>query len=178
MINIIQNIKPKYLTVAFDVSKKTFRKDKLPCKEEIIRKFATSESEKMFKNIDTLGLCRYLISTIDNDDLPIDEIIKAEVEYYGSPTYINKDLEDNTLIILNVDTKYTPKLRAYSPISGNTETVKIAKKDFKKQPLEVGNVILVYNIYEKHKKTKDKDGKWIELEDVEFWIDDYEIIKE
>ena len=175
--------KRKYLLDIIEIfnkiySKKTFRKDKLPCKEEIIRKFATSESEKMFKNIDTLGLCRYLISTIDNDDLPIDEIIKAEVEYYGSPTYINKDLEDNTLIILSVDTKYTPKLRAYSPISGNTETVKIAKKDFKKQPLEVGSVILVFNIYEKHKKTKDKDGKWIELEDVEFWIDDYEVIKE
>ena len=130
----------------------------------------------MFKNIDTLGLCRYLISTIDNDDLPIDEIIKAEVEYYGSPTYINKDLEDNTLIILSVDTKYTPKLRAYSPISGNTETVKIAKKDFKKQPLEVGSVILVFNIYEKHKKTKDKDGKWIDIpNEYEYWIDDYEI---
>lgn len=172
--------KRKYLLDIIEIfnkiySKKTFRKDKLPCKEEIIRKFATNESEKMFKNIDTLGLCRYLISTIDNDDLPIDEIIKTEVEYYGSPVYINKELEDNTLIILSVDTKYTPKLRAYSPISGNTETVKIAKKDFKKQPLEVGSIILVYNIYEKHKKTKDKDGKWIELEDVEFWIDDYEI---
>lgn len=173
--------KRKYLLDIIEIfnkiySKKTFRKDKLPCKEEIIRKFATSESEKMFKNIDTLGLCRYLINTIDNDDLPIDEIITAEIEYYGSPTYINKDLEDNTLIILSVDTKYTPKLRAYSPISGNTETVKIAKKDFKKQPLEVGSIILVFNIYEKHKKTKDKDGKWIDIpNEYEYWIDDYEI---
>ena len=173
--------KRKYLLDIIEIfnkiySKKTFRKDKLPCKEEIIRKFATSESEKMFKNIDTLGLCRYLISTIDNDDLPIDEIIKAECEYYGSPVYINKELEDNTLIILEVNTKHTPKLKMYSPISGNTEIVKIAKKDFKKQPLEVGSVILVFNIYEKHKKTKDKDGKWIDIpNEYEYWIDDYEI---
>ena len=82
------------------------------------------------------------------------------------------------MIILSVDTKYTPKLRAYSPISGNTEIVKIAKKDFKKQPLEVGSVILVFNIYEKHKKTKDKDGKWIDIpNEYEYWIDDYEIIE-
>ena len=155
--------------------KKQFKRDKLPCKEEFVRQFATTETEKMFKNIDTLGLCKFLVNNIPNEELPISEIIKAEVEYYSSPVYINKELEDNTLIILSVDTKYTPKLRAYSPISGNTETVKIAKKDFKKQPLEVGSVILVYNIYEKHKKTKDKDGKWIELEDTEFWIDDYEI---
>ena len=74
-----------------------------------------------------------------------------------------------------MNTKYTPKLKMYSPISGNTEIVKIAKKDFKKQPLEVGSVILVFNIYEKHKKTKDKDGKWIDIpNEYEYWIDDYE----
>lgn len=155
--------------------KKQFKRDKLPCKEEFIRQFATTETEKMFKNIDTLRLCKFLVNNIPNEELTISEIISNECKYYGSPVYINKELEDNTLIVLEVNTKYTPKLKMYSPISGNTETVKIAKKDFKKQPLEVGSVILVYNIYEKHKKTKDKDGKWIELEDVEFWIDDYEI---
>jgi hypothetical protein len=133
----------------------------------------------MFKNIDTLGLCKFLINNIPNEELPISEIIKAEIEYYGSPVYINKELEDNTLIILEVNTKYTPKLKMYSPISGNTETVKISKKDFKKQPLEVGDIILVFNIYEKHKKTKDKDGKWIDIpNEYEYWIDDYKIIEQ
>ena len=156
--------------------KKQIKKDKLPCKEEFIRQFSTTETEKMFKNIDTLGLCKFLVNNIPNEELPISEIIKSEKEYYGSPVYINKELEDNTLIILEVNTKYTPKLKMYSPISGNTEIVKIAKKDFKKQPLEVGSVILVFNIYEKHKKTKDKDGKWIDIpNEYEYWIDDYEI---
>jgi DNA polymerase-3 subunit alpha len=159
--------------------KKQFKRDKLPCKEEFIRQFATTETEKMFKNIDTLGLCKFLINNIPNEELPISEIIKAEIEYYGSPVYINKELEDNTLIILEVNTKYTPKLKMYSPISGNTETVKISKKDFKKQPLEVGDIILVFNIYEKHKKTKDKDGKWIDIpNEYEYWIDDYKIIEQ
>jgi DNA polymerase III alpha subunit len=158
--------------------KKQFKRDKLPCKEEFIRQFATTETEKMFKNIDTLGLCKFLVNNIPNEELTISEIIKAEIEYYGSPVYINKELEDNTLIVLEVNTKYTPKLKMYSPISGNTETVKISKKDFKKQPLEVGDMMLVFNIYEKNKKTKDNKGKWIELDDSEYWIDDYKIIKE
>ena len=158
--------------------KKQIKKDKLPCKEEFIRQFSTTETEKMFKNIDTLGLCKFLVNNIPNEELPISEIIKAEIEYYGSPVYINKELEDNTLIILEVNTKYTPKLKMYSPISGNTETVKISKKDFKKQSLEVGDMILVFNIYEKNKKTKDNNGKWIELDDSEYWIDNYKIIEQ
>jgi hypothetical protein len=33
----------------------------------------------------------------------------------------------------------------------------------------------VFNIYEKNRKTKDSNGKWIELEESEYWIDDYKI---
>ena len=111
--------------------KKQFKRDKLPCKEEIIRQFATTETEKMFKGVDTYKLCKLLESTIPNDDMEIKDIIKAEIEYYGNPVYINKELPTNTLIILSVETKYTPKMKMYSPISGNTEIVKISKRDFR-----------------------------------------------
>lgn len=157
--------------------KKQFKKNKLPCKEEIFRQFAKSETEKMFKEVDTYSLCKFLESTIPDDDMTIKDIIKAEIEYYGSPNYINKELRQNTLIILSVDLKYTPKLLMYSPISGNTNTVKISKRDFKCQPLSVRDCILCFNIYEKHKKTK-VDGKWVELPDTELWCDDYQIINE
>ena len=39
-------------------------------------------------------------------------------------------------------------------------------------------MIEVFDIYEKHKRTKDKKtGKWTELEDTELWIDGYKIIE-
>lgn len=157
--------------------KKQFKKNKLPCKEEIFRQFAKSETEKMFKEVDTYSLCKFLESTIPNEDMTIKDIVKAEIEYYGSPSYINKDLNKRSLIILSIDTKYTPKLLMYSPITGNTNTVKISKRDWKKQPMEIGDIIIAHNLYEKHKKTK-INGKWVELDDTEIWCDDYQIINE
>lgn len=158
--------------------KRQFKKDKLPCKEEIIRQFATTETEKIFKGVDTINLLKLIEGTISNEDIEVKEIIKAELEYMGVVSYIDETSDPMTLIILSVDTKYTPKMVAYSPITGNSETIKIPKKDFKNQPLEIGDTIIVFDIYEKHKKTKDKEtGKWIELDDTEFWIDGYKIIE-
>lgn len=158
--------------------KRQFKKDKLPCREEFIRQFATTETEKIFKGVDTIGLMRLIESTISNDDMEVKEIVKAELEYAGAVNYMDDTLDPMTIIILSVDTKYTPKMVAYSPLTGNTETVKISKKEFKNQPLEVGDMIIIFDIYEKQKKTKDKEtGKWITLEDSELWIDGYKIVE-
>ena len=116
---------------------------------------------------------RLIKSTIPNDDMEVKEIVKAELEYTGVVNYMDDTLDPMTVIILSVDTKYTPKMVAYSPLTGNTETVKISKKEF-----EVGDMIIIFDIYEKQKKTKDKEtGKWIELEDSELWIDGYKIVE-
>lgn len=158
--------------------KRQFKKDKLPCREEFIRQFATTETEKIFKGVDTIGLMRLIESTISNDDMEVKKIVKAELEYTGAVNYMDDTLDPMTIIILSVDTKYTPKMVAYSPLTGNTETVKISKKEFKNQPLEVGDMIIIFDIYEKQKKTKDKEtGKWITLEDSELWIDGYKIVE-
>ena len=41
-------------------SKKQFKKDNLPCDIEIIRRFAKTKTEKMFKEVDQIGLCKYI----------------------------------------------------------------------------------------------------------------------
>lgn len=156
--------------------KKQFKKT--DWKEELIRPFAQTETEKMFKGVDTIKLIIFMVSQLVDEDLSIKEIIKAELEYYGSVSYMNNELEDGSMIIVSLDTKYTPKTSMYNPKTGNAETVKISKRDFKHQPLEVGDIIIVYNIYEKCKKTKNADGKWIELDDYEYWCDDYQIINQ
>ena len=112
-----------------------------------------------------------------NEDITIKEIIKVELEYTGVSNYRNDDLEDGTLIVVGVDTKYSPKLKFLNPLTGNTENVKISKKVFKNQPLEIGDMIIVYGIDEKPKKTK-MDGKWVETGEYEYWLSDYQIISQ
>ena len=74
-----------------------------------------------------------------------------------------------------VDTKYSPKLRFLNPHTGNSQIMKINKKIFKNNPLELGDVIMVYGLTEKFKRTK-IDDKWVETNESEYWLNDYEII--
>lgn len=157
--------------------KKQIKKDKLICKEELVRQYASTETDKMFKGIDMIGLIKHLEFNLPNEDITIKEIIKAELEYTGISNYRNDDLEEGTLIVVDVDTKYSPKLKFLNPLTGNTENVKISKKVFKNQTLEIGDIIIVYGIDEKPKKTK-MDGKWIETGEYEFWLSDYKIISQ
>ena len=99
------------------------------------------------------------------------------LEYTGVSNYRNDELEEGTLIVVGVDTKYSPKLKFLNPLTGNTENVKISKKVFKNQTLEIGDMIIVYGIDEKPKKTK-MDGKWIPTGEYEFWLSDYKIISQ
>lgn len=156
-------------------SKKTFKKDSLPISENIMRKFANKESDKQFRDVDTLGLCKFLVSTIPNEDMEIKDIIKAELEFYGSTSYMNDELEEGVLIATAIDVKYSPKIRFLNPHTGNSQVLKINKKTFKRNPLELGDMIMVYGLTEKFKKTK-IDDKWVETNESEYWLDNYEII--
>lgn len=153
-------------------NKKQFKKDKLNIKEDIMRQFAQKETDKMFSDVDTLALCRFLESNISNMDMEIEDIIKAELEYLGSPVFRSDELEDGTLICINVNTKYTPKIRFYNPKTGNSEEVKISKKIWNNNPLSIGDIIIVFDMYEKEGKTK-VDGKWMPNGKYEWWINKY-----
>ena len=157
--------------------KKQYKKDKLLYKEEIIRKFSETETEKMFKNVDTIALIKYLEKTISDDELSIKEIIEAEITYTGAVSFTTDELPNNSLIAIGIDTKYSPKILFLNPKTGNSETVKISKRTYKHQPLEIGDIVVAYGISEKHKKTRDKEsGQWINLPDTEYWLDDYKIL--
>ena len=174
--------KRKYLLDTVEIfnnlyGKRQYKKDKLLYKEEIIRKFSETETEKMFKNVDTVALIKYLEKTIPNDDLSIKEIIKAEIEYTGTVSFTTDELPNNSLIAIGLDVKYSPKILFLNPRTGNSETVKISKRTYKNQPLELGDIVVAYGISEKHKKTRDKEtGQWITLPDTEYWLDDYKIL--
>ena len=149
----------------------------MPCREEIMRQFATTETEKIFKGIDSLGLIKYLENMLPNEEISIKEIIKSEIEYTGTTSFTTDELPNNSLICIGLDVKYSPKILFLNPKTGNSETIKISKRTFKHQQLEIGDVVVAYGITEKHKKTRDKEtGKWLELPDTEYWLDSYKIL--
>ena len=68
------------------------------------------------------------------------EIIKYECEIIGSPITVSPALK-KMFAVIDVDTKYSPKIKMMSLSSGNVGVMKVLKKDFAAKPLSAGMVL-------------------------------------
>ena len=165
----------KYLLQVIDVlneyiNKKQFKKDKVDC--DLIRRFAKSETDKMFKDVDTLALCLYIISTLKKDEFTIGELARFEAEYIGSVNITNPNVDNRECIVLDVNTKYTPTLTLYRLRNGEIIKVKVAKDFFNDKRVEKFNHIHVSHCT-KRQKNKKVDGKWVKTDEFDFYINYY-----
>ena len=143
--------------------KKIIKKEKCDLPIDIVEKFAASQTEKQyrFEPDGMLTLLSELCDRIPDEQLPILAQIEAQKEYLG---YI--DLVDPTkptkALILDVSTKYTPKISLYRLYDGQTISVKLKKRDYESNPLASGMII-------DYRTTKKPAWK----KDGENWVQDY-----
>lgn len=153
--------------------KKQISKDKYPKLNKIFTKFASKESDKMFKFNNTLPMLRYMESKVSNKENNTAQLIQDYFEFTGSCDIKDKSF-GNKYLVVDVDTKYAPKITLYSLSKGKSTTIKIYKKHFKLNPLKVGDVIGIKDAQWKHKKKK-VDDKWIQTEEKELIVESYKI---
>lgn len=153
--------------------KKQISKDKYPNLNKIFSKFAIKESEKQFKFNNTLPMLRYMESKVKNKENNTAQLIQDYFEFTGSCD-VKDESYGNKYLVVNIDTKYAPKITLYSLSKGKTTTIKIYKKHFKLNPLKVGDVIGIKDAQWKHKKKK-VDDKWIQTEEKELIVESYKI---
>ena len=166
--------------------KKQFTKGKLPCglSEDMMRKYSNKETEKLFKEVDVDRLVSDLCMRIPDKDIPIQAKLKSELDYLGYCSTIIPFLSSHAFV-LNVDTKYTPKITVYRIGTGETITYKISKKIYK--GLTEGEVIAIFTTENKmgHKKVgetfDEKTGKMKPVfekdpDKIEPWITSYDTV--
>lgn len=153
--------------------KKQLKKDKIDLDESLVMKYATA-TEKMYKITDNEGFVQELCNKVEDKSIPIKERLSAEAEYLGYIDYINPKAT-NYGFVLDVDTKYSPRIKMYKLDTGETVTYKLAKKDYNNNP--ISNHDLLKFTFECRNKSRLVDGKWQKcLEEFEDWIKTY-IIK-
>ena len=156
--------------------KKVLKKEKLGLPVEIVERYAKSSTEKQYR-FEEEGMAAMLsevCSLVPDQDLPLIAQIEAQKEYLG---YI--DLVDPAqpakAVILDVNTRYTPKLSLYRLYDGQTISVKLKKKDYENNPV-VSGMIIDYRTTTKPAWKKDGDN-WVQdysREDV--WLTSYTIV--
>ena len=92
------------------------------------------------------------------------DVVRYEAELYGEPTSIAPNAKGE-YIVIDVDTKYSPRLQLYSVATGKKGQMKILKKTFEKDPLHAGDWIKI--ISWTPKEAYGKPGV------IEQWINNY-----
>ena len=142
---------------------------------DIIRKYSQKETPKTFTGLDSVGLINELVTFIPKNGTDIRTRIAYQIENLGYIDIVDKKYAGYCIVTdLNVD--YSPKLKLYALANGNTIPVKIDKRTFKNHPLKRGDVIKVTR-QNKKPKMKKVEGRWIESDEKEWWITEYESVR-
>lgn len=140
---------------------------------DVIRRFSTKETPKMFSGLDSVGLLKELTLSIPNRKTGIKTVVAYQLENLGYVDIIDKKYAGYCVVVdINVD--YSPKLKLYALANGNEIPVKINKVIFAKHPVKRGDIIKVENQYRKN-KSKKVGNKYIEINEKEWWISEYKI---
>ena len=151
--------------------KKQIAKDKIELPEEIVLKYATATS-KMYKFADIDGLIQELCDNVEDKNIPTTELLITQSECLGYLDYTNPQAIGYGFV-LDINTKYTPKITLYKLDTGEIVTVKVGKKMFTEYPFEK-NMILKKIKTEKRNKSHLVDGKWVKDEnEYDTWMTSY-----
>lgn len=171
----------RYLLMCNDLfskyyGKKQMKKDKAleyGLDFEALRKCSGKETQKTFMELDSIKLLNILLLKIPNEKTDMKTKIAYQIENLGYVDIVDKKLAGYCVATdLNVD--YSPRVKLYALANGNTIPVKVSKKVFKQNPIRRGDIVKVTAQYKKSKMKK-VDGEWIETDEQEWWISEYQI---
>ena len=120
-----------------------------------------------------LSILRKLESEMSESELPIHEQIRFEIAMCGAPFTTAPNLRSE-YAVLEVDDRYSPKIRLYNIATGRTGMMKLKKAAFNAQPLESGSILRLL-AWERKPSYRYVDGKAKpDRQHMELWITRYE----
>lgn len=142
--------------------------------QEVVTKY-TVKSKTQYKITDNDGMLRDLAELVGERPITMMMRLSWEKEFLGYCASTDQS-QQGSWLVLDIDTKYSPKLSIYAIWSGEQRIVKVSKRDFQSNPLTKGDTIRL--TIEQRPKTKLVDGQWVKDESVkEDWLKYYSIVK-
>ena len=139
-------------------SKKVVNKSKVDgFVAETIAKYSR-ETKSQYRDLEHDLILSELYESIPNEDIPITEKMDTQKEYLG---YIDVRIDTNRFncVVLNIDTKYKPKVTIMSLASGKTVTAKCSKELVSN--IDTGDIVHVPQMKQELGWTKDRNDNWV-----------------
>lgn len=161
-------------------NRKTISKNKINDYEnykELIKRYSEKETEKQFSKIDTKAILKEIESTEPDDNIPIKEQMDFELDVLGHINMTYDNIEKNICYVLDIDTKYSPKLTLYSLGTGKEITVKVQKSVYENNIIKKSSIIHINKFEQKYKSIRTENG-WEKTSEKEWWIKSYKILND
>lgn len=154
--------------------RKVLSKDKateLQLPEKYLDREDVVKTEKQFKFENICDILKLIECDTPDESFSIKEQVEFEMDALGyiSMTY---NVDKKVCYILDVDTKYTPKITLYCLNNGKTVLCKVNKTLFKNNPLKKGMIIRAIKFEEKNKLNY-VNGEWQRTSEKEWWMNGY-----
>ena len=122
----------------------------------IVKKHST-ETDKMYKVSDSVGLLKELVKQTESITTSAFECMKYQMECLGYIDIIYPKTSDTYYFVLNIDGNW---LTLYQLKTGETIKMKSRKNVLDNNPVKESNVIKIVEVVSEPKYYRDADGKW------------------
>lgn len=155
--------------------------DSLGLSEYIIKKCSGKETKSLYKEIDNVKLIKELTQKIPHKSMSIIESMRFEKEYLGGVIYFNPKVNDKYYVITEYKT-YKDVTKPYFTarhIRTGTDIKSRIKngKVFKEKPFGLWSVLSIDEFKKVFKKRPNAEGKWVETDELEDILTEYEVVK-
>ena len=176
LLNVI-GIYDKFATSKIIQKKKM---EELGLDEHLMAKYAGKETNSQYRDLDNKGLINELCSRLPNESMSVIEQIKFEMEYLEYTTYVNPEFADHYYVVLNFKTFTDPTKPHFTLRQIKTgEEIKTRIKQsklYRENPFGELSILSINNFTYKN-RTKKIGEEWVETDELEPIVTDYEVIK-
>lgn len=148
--------------------------------EYLLQKYSGKETAKQYAQINNIGLLNEMIKRLPNESMSIQEYVRFEKEYLQYVTYTNENVADYYYIVVEYKTfkdETKPHLVLRNIKTGNEVKTRIKDgKIYRENSFGLFSVLRVNDFVQKPKK-KPVNGKWVETDELEDLLVEYEVIK-
>lgn len=151
--------------------KKQFKVNKLEELElpmHIIMQYAKKQTEKIFKDFDSIELLKAVIRNYSYPKTSIVDQIKYQQEFYGYIQLTIPTMDKAYAFVQSIDGVRKKTVNLYRLCDGEIDTVRIKQKVFEENPIAVGDIIKTIEASQEKKWKKDKEtGEFYQIDEYE-----------
>jgi DNA polymerase-3 subunit alpha len=176
LLNVIE-VYDKFANIKIIAKKKM---EELGVTEFLMTKYAAKETKSQYREIDNQGLIKELCNRLPNETMSVIEQVKFEMEFLEYTTYTNPNFADYYYMVLNFKTFSDPTKPHFTLRNIKTgEEIKTRirqSKLYKENPFGEFAILDIKGFTYVYKK-KNVGGDWVETEELEPLVTEYEVIK-